>query len=121
VTAFADQQTFSTKGFSMKQFLAKIAQRLAPRTVANLRRLNALDPQLGDGGGGLPQLVSYERELRALRREVDELRRENRRVAELYDVFFQWAHQNVGTQVPTPDVDAAGTVKRVADVLSKDA
>jgi hypothetical protein len=47
-------------------------------------------------------------------REVDELRRENRRVAELYDVFFQWAHQNVGTPVTTPDVDAAGTVKRVA-------
>ena len=103
----------------MKQFLANIAQRLAPRTVANLRRLNALDPQLGSGG--LPQLVSYERELRALRREVDELRRENRRVAELYDVFFQWAHQNVGTPVTTSDVDAAGTVKRVADVVSKDA
>ena len=31
----------------MKQFLANIAQRLAPRTVTNLRRLNALDPQLG--------------------------------------------------------------------------
>ena len=103
----------------MKHFLAKIAQRLAPRTVANLRKLNALDPQLGSGG--LPQLVSYERELRALRREVDELRRENRRVAELYDVFFQWAHQNAGTRVPTSEVDAAGTVNRVADVLSKDA
>ena len=103
----------------MKQFLANIAQRLAPRTVANLRRLNALDPQIGSDG--LPQLVSYERELRALRREVDELRRENRRVAELYDVFFQWAHQNVGTPVATSGVDAAGTVKRVADVLSKDA
>ena len=103
----------------MKQLLANIAQRLAPRTVANLRRLNALDPQLGSGD--LPQLISYERELKALRREVDELRRENRRVAELYDVFFQWAHQNVGTTVPTSDVDAAGTVKRVADVLSKDA
>ena len=35
----------------------------------------------------MPQLISYERELRTLRREVDELRRENRRVAELYDVF----------------------------------
>jgi hypothetical protein len=102
----------------MKQLLAKIAQRLAPRTVTNLRKLNALDPELGRG---VPQLVSYERELRALRREVDELRRENRRVAELYDVFFQWAHQNVGPPVSTSDVDAAGAVKRVADVLSKDA
>jgi hypothetical protein len=102
----------------MKQFLGNIAQRLAPRTVQNLRKLNALDPQLGSG---VPQLISYERELRALRREVDELRRENRRVAELYDVFFQWAHQNVGPVRPTSEVDAAGTVKRVADVLSKDA
>ena len=101
----------------MKQFLGNIAQRLAPRTVSNLRKLNALDPQLGSG---VPQLISYEREVRALRREVDELRRENRRVAELYDVFFQWAHQNVGPPVP-PDVDADGTVRRVADVLSKDA
>jgi hypothetical protein len=102
----------------MKQFLAKVAQRIAPRTMTNLRKLNALDPQLGSG---VPQLISYERELRALRREVDELRRENRRVAELYDVFFHWAHQSVGPPVPTSEVDAAGTVNRVADVLSKDA
>jgi hypothetical protein len=46
---------------------------------------------------------------------------ENRRVAELYDVFFQLAHQNVGTPVPTSDADGPETVKRVADVLSKDA
>ena len=58
----------------MKQFLAKIAQRLAPRTVMNLRKLNALDPKLGSG---VPQLISYERELRVLRRQIDELRWEN--------------------------------------------
>jgi transposase len=101
----------------MKQFLANIAQRLAPRTVANLRKLNHLDPKLERD---LPRLISYERELRQLRREVDELRRDNRRVAELYDVFFQWAHHNAGTRA-TSEIDAAGTVKRVADVLSKDA
>jgi hypothetical protein len=101
----------------MKQFLASIAQRLAPRTVTNLRRLNTLDPEFD---GGLPHLVSYERELRELRREIDELRRENRRVAELYDVFFQWVHENAGTRVPTSEVDAAGTVQRVTDVRSKD-
>jgi hypothetical protein len=102
----------------MKHFLANIAQHLAPRTITNLRRLNNLDPEFD---GGLPRLVSYERELRELRREVDELRRENRRVAELYDVFFYWARQNAGTRIPTSDVDAAGTVKRVADALSRDA
>ena len=101
----------------MKQFLANIVQRLAPRTVANLRKLNHLDPELDRG---LPRLISYERELRELRREVDELRRDNRRVAELYDVFFHWARQNVGTRVPTAEVDAAGTVKRVADAISRD-
>ena len=104
----------------MKQFLANIAQRLAPRTVTNLRRLNTLDPAL-DGGRGLPRLMGYEREVRELRREVDELRRDNRRVAELYDVFFHWAHQNVGARVPTSEVDAPGTVKRVTDALSRDA
>jgi Domain of unknown function (DUF6752) len=102
----------------MKHFLGNIAQHLAPRTVTNLRRLNTLDHEFD---GGLPRLTSYERELRELRREVDELRRDNRRVAELYDVFFHWAHQNAGTRVATSEVDAAGTVKRVADVLSKDA
>jgi hypothetical protein len=102
----------------MKQFLGKIAQRLAPRTVTNLRRLNTLDPEFD---GGLPRLVSYERELRELRREIDELRRDNRRVAELYDVFFQWVHENAGSRVRTSDADAAGTVKRVADVMSRDA
>jgi hypothetical protein len=101
----------------MKQFLASIAQRLAPRTVTNLRRLNTLDPEFD---GGLPHLVSYERELRELRREIDELRRDNRRVAELYDVFFQWVHEHAGTRVPTSEVDAAGTVQRVTDVRSKD-
>ena len=99
----------------MKHFLAAIAQRVAPRTVTNLRRLNALDPELGRG---LPQLISYERELRELRREVDELRRDNRRVAELYDAFYQWLNQNVGSR--GSDVDAGGTVNRVANVLSGD-
>jgi hypothetical protein len=50
-----------------------------------------------------------------------ELRWDNRRVAGPYDVFLQLANQNVGTPVPISDVDAAGTVKRVADVLSRNA
>src|SRR5215208_2486387 len=49
------------------------------------------------------------------------MRWDNRRVAGPYDVFLQWANQNVGTPVPISDVDAAGTVKRVADVLSRNA
>jgi hypothetical protein len=71
--------------------------------------------------GALPRLISYERELRELRREVDELRRENRRVAELYDVFFHWAQVNAGSQAPKSQPDTPGTVKRVTEVLSRDA
>ena len=59
----------------MKQFLAKSpnASHRAPlRTCADSTRwIRSSD--------GLPRLVSYERELRELRREIDELRRDNRR------------------------------------------
>jgi hypothetical protein len=43
------------------------------------------------------------------------LRRDNRRVAELYDAVFEWAKAHA---LPTPAVDApSGTVERVAGEL----
>ena len=102
----------------MKQFLGNLANRVAPRTFTNLRRLNTLEPEFD---GALTRLLSYERELRELRREVDELRRENRRVAELYDVFFHWAQVNAGWQAPKSRPDTPETVSRVGEVLSRDA
>jgi hypothetical protein len=72
----------------VNRYLAKAAGRLAPRTMTNIATLNTLDKQYEDGPA---RFVSYERELRTLRREMDELRRDNRRVAELYDIVFEWA------------------------------
>ena len=80
-----------TKDLLVKKLLSSAAERLAPRTLKNLRRLSALDPDLDRG---LPLVLTYERELRALQREVDELRRDHRRVAELYDAVFEYARSN---------------------------
>ena len=103
----------------MKRLLSTAAERLAPRTVNNLRKLNNLDDEFDSSD--LSRLISYERELRELRREVDELRRDNRRVAELYDVFFQWAHLNsVGSPDAAPSTKHSATVDRVADLLAED-
>jgi len=103
----------------MKRLLSSTAERLAPRTVSNLRKLNNLDDEFDSSD--LSRLISYERELRELRREVDELRRDNRRVAELYDVFFQWAHQNAaGAPDAAPSINHSATVDRVADLLAEE-
>lgn len=100
----------------MKKLLSTAAQRLAPRTLRNLRRLSALDPELERG---LPLVLTYERELRALQREVDELRRDHRRVAELYDAVFEWARTNGAGQPPTPQNGGTATVDRVAKELAE--
>ena len=102
----------------MKKLLSTAAQRLAPRTLRNLRRLSALDPELERG---LPLVLTYERELRALQREVDELRRDHRRVAELYDAVFEWARSNGSAQPAAADngATATATVDRVAKELAE--
>jgi hypothetical protein len=82
----------------MNQFLIRTAQRVAPRTVNNIRTLRDLDQEFEQGPA---RFVHYEREIWALRREVDELRRDNRRVAELYDAVFEWAKAN---SIPPPAV-----------------
>jgi hypothetical protein len=98
----------------LKKLVSAAVERLAPRTLRNLRRLNALDPNLDRN---LPLVLTYERELRALQREVDELRRDHRRVAELYDAVFEWARTNGAGQPPTPPNGA--TVERVAKELAE--
>ena len=100
----------------MKKLLSSAAERLAPRTLRNLRRLSALDPDLDRG---LPLVLTYERELRALQREVDELRRDHRRVAELYDAVFEYARSNSSPRPATPAPDATATVDRVARELTE--
>jgi len=101
----------------VKKLLAKLAQRLAPRTLTNLRTLAVLDEEFNQGP---ERFLNYERELAALRREVDELRRDNRRVAELYDVVFEWARAGAAARGATPDADGQATVGRVAEVITEE-
>jgi hypothetical protein len=96
-------------------FLMRTATRIAPRTVNNLRTLRDLDLEFEQGPA---RFINYEKEIWALRREVDELRRDNRRVAELYDAVFEWAKAN---SLPTPPAaDSTSTRERVGQALVED-
>lgn len=100
---------------SVRKFLSKLAYRAAPRTMSNLRRMERFDPELDQGPS---RFLAYERELRELRREIDELRRDNRRVAELYDAVFAWAHRDAEARGVAPKADGAATAARLAKVVA---
>jgi hypothetical protein len=99
----------------VKHLLGRIARRIAPRTLTNLQRLSGLNEEFDQGPA---RFVNYEREIRALRREIDELRRDNRRVAELYDAVFEWAHRNAAEHGVAPSADAASTPDRVGRLFA---
>jgi hypothetical protein len=70
----------------MRKYLRKFAEMIAPTAYERLRRLNALD----EGSGKVSDiLLRYEDELHDLRQQIDEVRREHRRVEELYDLLFE--------------------------------
>ncbi|MDO8144125.1 hypothetical protein [Isoptericola sp. 178] len=96
---------------SLKSYVAKTARRIAPRTVRNLEALSDLN---ADHAEGPLRFVAYERELQALRREVDGLRRDNRRVAELYDVVFERARRDAVDRGVAPTVDPSVTDHAIA-------
>lgn len=100
----------------MRKFLSRMVNRAAPRTMSNLRRMERFDPELDQGPS---RFLAYERELRDLRREIDELRRDNRRVAELYDAVFAWAHRDAAARGVTPEADGAGTAERIQQVATE--
>lgn len=101
----------------MKRFFLRTANRLAPRTMSNLRQLSALDEEFGEDPS---RFISYEREIRELRREIDELRRDNRRVAELYDAVYAWCKENAAARGITPLADPVAAVDRVAAVITNE-
>lgn len=101
----------------MKKFVSRLISRAAPRTVNNLRVLDSLDPDLQEGPS---RFLAYETELRQLRREIDEIRRDNRRVAELYDAVFAWAHDNAAQRGVTPLADGAATQERIRRVAAEE-
>lgn len=67
----------------MKQFFGNMARRVAPRTM---RSLTYLSDTTDEYGGLIDRFMEYDHELDRLKAEVDELRRDNRRVVELYDL-----------------------------------
>ncbi|GAB2470633.1 hypothetical protein [Jatrophihabitans fulvus] len=101
---------------AIKAFLTRQAQRLAPRTLHNIRTLSSLDQEFEQGPA---RFIDYEREIRALRRDIDELRRDNRRVAELYDAVFDWARTNAAALGTVPPPDGGALVRRIADEAAR--
>lgn len=101
----------------MKKIFVAIAQRLAPRTLTNLRALSTLDEEFNQGP---ERFLNYEREIAELRREIDELRRDNRRVAELYDAVFEYAKAGAKARGAAPDADGSATVAKVAQVIAEE-
>jgi len=70
----------------MRKYLRKLAETIAPTAYSRLRRLSVLD----EGDGSVSDiLLRYEEQLHDLQSQLDELRRENRRVVELYDLVFE--------------------------------
>ncbi|WP_157421656.1 hypothetical protein [Agromyces sp. Leaf222] len=70
----------------MRRMLGRIAARTMPRTYRNLQVLSTLDL---DDDTMVERIVAYETEVRELRAELNEVRRDNRRVTELYDLVFE--------------------------------
>lgn len=70
----------------MRKYLRKLAEKIAPTAYNRLRRLSVLDEA---SGSVTDILLRYEQQLHDLQSQVDELRRENRRVVELYDLVFE--------------------------------
>lgn len=70
----------------IRQFLRKAARNVAPRTVENLIFLSRTRSR---GSDVIELLRVYEGELQDLKSEMDELRRDQRRMAELYDLVFE--------------------------------
>lgn len=93
---------------NVRKWVAARARNVAPRTIRNLEALSRANAEF-DGSGS--RIIVYERELRDMRREVDALRREHRRVIELYDAVFDYVRANANANingVSNRDDDRAG-------------
>jgi hypothetical protein len=74
----------------LEEFLRRVATRLAPRsadTWTMMMKAREEDP------AALPTMVAYEKRLTELKREIDELRAQSHRSAELYDLVFERLEQ----------------------------
>lgn len=70
----------------MKQLIVKLAKKVAPQAVENF----AFVSQARTNGDDVMELLkAYELEVHELKRELNEMRRDQRRMAELYDLVFE--------------------------------
>lgn len=83
----------------MRKYLRKLAGKIAPTAYGRLQQLSMLD----ESGSATEILLRYEAELREMRAQLDELRRENRRAVELYDLMFA----RLQRENPLREVEAA--------------
>jgi hypothetical protein len=72
----------------IRQFFSKFSRTVAPRTVENLIFLSRTRSR---GSDVIELLRAYEDELQDLKTELNEIRRDQRRMAELYDLVFERA------------------------------
>ena len=70
----------------VKQFIGKAVRRVAPRTIENLVYVSRVRAK---GSDVIEALRVYESDLKDLKTELDEMRRDQRRMAELYDLVFE--------------------------------
>jgi hypothetical protein len=70
----------------MENFFGRLLSRFAPRTA---KVLTTLIHASEEDEGLIPRVLSYENEVRELRAEIDELRKDSLRIAELYDLVFE--------------------------------
>lgn len=69
----------------LREYLRNIVRKIAPNAYAALEKVNSLDLEtIGEENVGDLSLKVAE-----LERQIYELRQENRRVAELYDLVFE--------------------------------
>lgn len=70
----------------MRKYFRKFAETIAPTAYNRLRRLSVLDDE---DASTVSIFLRLEQEVSDLRRQIDEVRRDNRRVVEMYDLVFE--------------------------------
>ncbi|RNE59084.1 DUF6752 domain-containing protein [Cryobacterium tepidiphilum] len=76
----------------MENFLGRLLAKVAPRAA---RALTTLIHVSEEDDALLPKVIAYENQVRELRQEIDELRKDNLRIAELYDLVFERLNQRL--------------------------
>lgn len=69
----------------MRKLLRSIAAKIAPTAYERLKQLSVLD----ENATATDVLLRYEAQVKDLQAQLDEVRREHRRVVELYDLVFE--------------------------------